>query len=155
MKLGFTGTQSGMTDGQKSAFIKLIGRLKPTEFHHGDCVGSDAEAHDLIRTYYPDCKIIGHIPLKDYKRAFKKCDEERPPKNYLERNEDIARECKLVIAAPKEMTETVRSGTWATIRRARKVKTSIIIIWPNGACEKETFPSAEGAGLPTEDVTNE
>lgn len=151
MKVGFTGTQSGMTKAQKLSFLTLLKRIKPAELHHGDCVGADADAHDLTRELLPQTKVTGHIPLDDYKRAFKKCDEEREPLPYLERNEKIARECDLIIAAPKEDEETLRSGTWATIRRARKTRTNILIIWPNGTIKKETFIKA-GEGLPIEEA---
>ena len=55
----------------------------------------------------------------------------RKPKPYLERNKDIVDETGLLIATPKG-EEIVRSGTWSTIRYARKNHKKIIIIMPNG-----------------------
>jgi hypothetical protein len=37
-----------------------------------------------------------------------------------------------VIAAPMSSAEILRSGTWATIRYARKAGKPVLIIWPNG-----------------------
>ena len=45
MKIGFTGTQKGMTHHQ---LIKLLDELcsySNIELHHGDCIGADAQAH--------------------------------------------------------------------------------------------------------------
>ena len=50
--VGFTGTRQGMTDDQKCALRKLLSEIArngsfPLLFHHGDCVGSDEEAHEI------------------------------------------------------------------------------------------------------------
>ena len=65
-------------------------------------------------------------------RAFCKGDETRKQKDYLDRNHDIVDETELLIACPKEPEEITRSGTWATIRYARKKKKKLRIILPNG-----------------------
>lgn len=62
MKVGFTGTREGMTAAQRLAFSKLIAELFVDEFHHGDCVGSDAEAHDAVVDLYGSDKITIHPP---------------------------------------------------------------------------------------------
>jgi hypothetical protein len=45
-KIGFTGTQDGMTDQQKSMLRDLLDG-GTGEFHHGDGIGADSEAHDI------------------------------------------------------------------------------------------------------------
>lgn len=129
MKIGFTGTQRGMTDAQKNTLRKMV--PKDAELHHGDCVGADAEAHDIFRFYGLAC--VGHPPSNSTKRAFKFVDEWRPEKDYLERNKDIVRETDMLIAAPGEDTELLRSGTWSTVRYARKLGRLVIVIYPNGS----------------------
>lgn len=47
--VAFTGTQQGMTESQKKQFSNLIIELKPKVFIHGDCIGSDSEAHDITK----------------------------------------------------------------------------------------------------------
>jgi hypothetical protein len=137
MKIGFTGTQKGMTAEQKKTFRRLLKQLNPTEFHNGDCLGADLESYLLILIYDAQTKkrvkIVIHPPDKPDKRAFIRFyDEIREPKPYLERDEVIAAECDVLIATPKEFKEEVRSGTWATVRYARKAYKKVYIIWPNG-----------------------
>jgi hypothetical protein len=58
--------------------------------------------------------------------------EERPELPPLDRNKVMVDECPTLIGMPKGMQEELHSGTWATIRYARKRKREIIIVWPNG-----------------------
>lgn len=129
MKIGFTGTQLGMTDAQKSALRQLLSG-KDGEFHHGDCEGADAEAHDIARV----CGfwIIGHPPSNPKKRARKFVDEWRPEKPYLDRNKDIVLDTEWLIAAPAQGVEQLRSGTWSTVRFARKLRRKVILIDTEG-----------------------
>lgn len=146
MKIGFTGTQIGMTDKQKECFIQIIKELKPKtikhdeqqlpdslEFHHGDCIGADEDAHKLIQEHFPWVYIVIHPPTDDSKRAF--CigwHEMRAPLPYLKRDTAIVMETNRLIATPKTTGEKRRSGTWATIRYSRKKKQNRYIIYPNG-----------------------
>lgn len=120
MKVGFTGTQLGMSQHQKEQFVLKLYELNPTQFHHGDCIGADAEAHDIVREFFPNVWIVGHLPQSDGKRAFKKCDEYRDPLPYLVRDHNIVDETDFLIGSPKQDEEVLRSGTWATIRYSRK-----------------------------------
>ena len=46
MKVGITGTRMGMNEHQFDGVQELLTKLYEAgaEFHHGDCVGVDAEA---------------------------------------------------------------------------------------------------------------
>lgn len=120
MKIGFTGTHIGMSQNQKEQFVLKMMELAPTEFHHGDCIGADAEAHDIVREFFPDVKIICHPPKADSKRAWKHCDDYMDPLPYLARDQEIVNDTEFLIGAPKSDNELLRSGTWATIRYSRK-----------------------------------
>ncbi len=133
--IGFTGTQVGMTKPQFTSFFKVYEELGVKELHHGDCIGSDAEAHVVARTH--GSWIVIHPPTSFSKRAFYKGDVYRKPKPYLERNHDIVVDTELMIATPKQMAEITRSGTWATIRYARMMDRKIFIIYPDGTVEEE------------------
>ena len=131
MKMGFTGTQAGMTNRQRSRFAQLLDQ-SVEEFHHGDCIGADEEAHKLTRLTIPDTKIVIHPPSNTSKQAFCASDEIRAPKPYLDRNHDIVDETDELIATPKGFEEELRSGTWATVRYARRKNKKVTIIWPDG-----------------------
>lgn len=132
---GFTGTQAGMSKEQRVAFVTLIKKLKPKEFRHGDCVGADSEAHDLVRATLQPCPILIHPPENTSKRAYKLGDHEFRFKSYLARNHDIVDHSEYLIATPYTSTEELRSGTWATVRYARKTGKKVYLILPNGKIE--------------------
>jgi len=145
---GFTGTERGMTGLQSLALVNLfhehryVIRNKSAHaiiyLHHGVCIGADAEAHgiareaDMRRWLHPpvDVSRLARVKLLEDDR----CELALP---YLERNHKIVDACTTLFAAPRELHEIVRSGTWATIRYARKKKRRIIIVWPNGNVSEE------------------
>lgn len=137
MIIGFTGTAQGMTHAQKVGLVGLLESLDGiAEFHHGICVGSDAQAHFLFRSSkHGRGEIIGHIPINKGmvdQHALADCDHVRPPFSFLVRNGNIVSEADKIIATPRGMEEELRSGTWSTVRYARKAKRPLYIIWPNG-----------------------
>ena len=130
MIVGFTGSSEGMSDDQIKELWHWLGIYADVEnefeFHHGDCVGADAEAHDIakLRRY----KTIAHPPTIENKRAFKAADIILEAKKYLDRNQDIAEVCDVLIAAPLTDKEVLRSGTWSTIRKAKKLNKEVIML---------------------------
>jgi hypothetical protein len=130
--VGFTGTRQGMTEAQKSTLRALLDG-GAGEFHHGDCVGADSQAHDIAN----ECgySIVLHPPTDHSQRAWRKVPlhMERPKKPYLDRNKEIVRETASLIAAPAEPEEQLRSGTWSTVRFARKQRKAVFLILPDGS----------------------
>jgi len=125
--IGFTGTRRGMTQKQKDELYNFLCQYKGGVFHHGDCVGADLEAHSIASKL--GFKIVIHPPRNPEKRAF--CEGVvLEGKNYLERNRDIVEACDILVAVPKENQEVLRSGTWASIRYAKKVGKLVKIIYP-------------------------
>lgn len=133
MNIGFTGTRHGLTWAQRGRLIHLLRYSfnPPGVFHHGDCVGADAMAHDLARR--AGYQIVRHPSLNPKHRAF--CNEgvQRKLKRYLDRNHDIVDESDILIACPYQAKEVMRSGTWATVRYARKKGKPVILMFPSGA----------------------
>jgi hypothetical protein len=130
MLLGFTGTQLGMTDTQRSSVLQFLRDHEPSRVFHGMCVGADADFHRLVRDLLPDTTIVG-VPCDILsKRADVQCDIVRPARPPLLRNRDIVACCDMLIACPKEITEQTRSGTWATVRLALKSRKPIHIFYP-------------------------
>jgi len=137
--VGFTGTQEGMTSQQIAKVREFMISLNPIKAHHGDCIGADAQFHSICRDLM--IYIVGHpgMDAKGYsrKRAFGKCDEINPVLPYLERNQNIVNECTILIAAPEGYLEEVRSGTWSTVRKARKANRALFIVFPDGTISTE------------------
>lgn len=140
--IGFTGTQKGMAGGRQiQAIIDLL-RWCPQlqRVHHGDCVGADNEFDCLVRMYAESehrehITVHVHPPTNNSKRAF--CDVNRivlanvvhEPRPYLDRNKDIVVAVDFLIAAPFEQDEQLRSGTWSTIRYARKIGKPHLVVY--------------------------
>ena len=131
MRVGFTGTQHGMTDAQAARLNTLLVLYDCTEFHHGDCIGADAQAHDIAQSL--PASIVIHPPTDSSKRAFKDGGMLLPRLPYLERNHAIVDTTELLIATPHQSTEVLRSGTWATIRYARRIGSRCIVINLDGS----------------------
>lgn len=141
LKLGFTGTQTGMTDFQEERLNahlhRWIKKYKKLEIHHGDCIGADEEFHKICITYwenaYPGAtSVVLHPPLVSAKRAYTTWvrQREETPLDYLARNHKIVEAVDGMLGAPKGMEEELRSGTWATIRYAKKIEKPLIVLWP-------------------------
>jgi len=122
MRVGFTGTREGMSQFQKEELILQLYKLVPTEFHHGDCVGADEEAHEIVRQFFPDSIIVVHPPKNPYKRAYKVGDVTMYVEDYLPRDMNIVNETEFLIGAPLVNKPTKSSGTWFTIEYAQSLK---------------------------------
>lgn len=127
MKIGFTGTQLGMSLKQKEQLRLILKRDMPEEFHHGDCIGADSEAHDIALVERVKMIVI-HPPLNTKKQAncFNRPSGKTtvilcPPKDYLDRNKDIVFYTDGLVVAPKSDIEEIRSGTWSTYRYAKRI----------------------------------
>lgn len=136
MKIGFTGTRQGMTPQQRTslsfvlrAFIQTDG-VDRLPFHHGDCIGADSEAHDIARDL--NCFITIHPPTKSSLRAYRGGDFVHAAEDYMDRNRAIVSACDVIIACPKEYDTVRRSGTWATMRFAKRAGKSVVMIRPDG-----------------------
>lgn len=151
MKVGFTGTRHGLSDSQQMSLCAwLAGGDKGicdsdlrkqkdwqiTELHQGCCVGADEECVTTVVNNLPDCKIFGYPSnLKGMTSEYAVehshvLDHVRPP---LVRNHNIVDACERLIACPEGMEEEFpRSGTWATIRYARKKDIPVTILFPDG-----------------------
>lgn len=136
-QIGFTGTQRGMTGDQLDRVWRLLVEFAPGTIHHGDCIGADEQIHSLAVVkgrYY----IVIHPPSDAKKRAWcTNFTEARPEKPYLQRNGDIVAETTLLIACPDGYNERIRSGTWVTVRCARRMGRSIVIVRPDGTTSWE------------------
>jgi len=144
--VGFTGTSSGMTEAQERTVERILRRVLPEWVVHGDCVGADTDFHRLcerLRAEIDGRFKIRIRPCDHPKRAWNEgFDEIKPVKKPLVRNLDIVADSSdegLVIGTPPTDQEIRRSGTWHTLRRARKVTVPMVVVWPDGSVSWENF----------------
>lgn len=134
-KIGFTGTQDGMTEIQKERFFAIYSWylrnfLDDLEFHQGQCIGADQEALEIVQSL-GGVWTVSHPPTETRRQHNILCDEIREPKWFLDRDHDIVDEVNVLLAAPRSRKEELRSGTWATVRYARKVLRPLEMVWPD------------------------
>ena len=135
--VGFTGTKNGMSASQKFELVEYLRYLKAQGyivFHHGDCIGADAQAAALAKQLgYIVIAHPGHPKDKTNTmfRAFTTFnDEVLEVKPFIKRDHDIVDASERMIATPAG-EEIVRSGTWATVRFAKKIGKEVHIIMPS------------------------
>ena len=127
-RIGFTGTREGLTGDQSAALYELLcDRLTNPRFlgawwlHHGCCQGADAAAHAMGIEL--SMRLVGHLPT-DSKFLMPDMDgftELRPRADYLSRNRHIVDETGELVACPVG-PEKLHSGTWSTVRYARRMR---------------------------------
>ncbi len=154
MKIGFTGTRKGLTEAQLTALrqILLSGLREPLgspqiliEARHGDAVGGDEQFHGLcIELKMPE--IVIHPPSDPKYRSF--CHEHSPGEGdtkitvlpegpYLDRDHAMVDSVEFLLACPLTVEERLRSGTWATLRYARRINRRRLLITPKGDLKEE------------------
>lgn len=140
MIIGFTGHRRELSGPQSRMLTGLVISIGLdtiiSSVHHGDCVGADA-AFDAL------CEGLGikreaHPGPDGPDRAYCDADVIHEQRPYLQRNHDIVDVCDLLIACPRG-AEIQRSGTWSTIRYARRLPRRIVIVWPDGSTEPARF----------------
>lgn len=140
--IGFTGSRYPLAPVQAVEVASAIAaaRTANARFSHGDCVGGDEEAHFIAM----DLGYVVHVwPPKDNRlRAFTTGHFIHAPADYPIRNSSIVMMSDTLIAAPAgPEVDNPRSGTWQTVRKARRKGIPITIIYPDGTAEEE--PGAE------------
>lgn len=117
MIVAVTGSRHGGSDAQLEELRVVLLRLGATELHHGDCVGVDAQSHAIGRELR--LRIVVHPPLMDAARAWCAGDVVLPPMGYIPRDHALVDASAYLIALP-DGPERLRSGTWLTVRYARR-----------------------------------
>jgi hypothetical protein len=143
----FTGTKAGMSSAQLQTFhdvLKDAGYV--ALFRHGACVGADRQAHNAA---WGHVSVIDMWPSNVTQDMWAKHVKQHYDRNTptifsiqpihlpLTRNRLMLIDSGLLIATPRETEEVIRSGTWTTIRYARKMKVPIVRIHANGEIVRE------------------
>ena len=142
MIVGFTGSRHPRPAETLERLRALLLEWGATEGHHGDCLGFDAQAHDICVEL--GIRTVIHPPTDARMRAWKTGDVELPEKPYLDRNKDIVLAVQKVIAAP-DGPERARSGTWSTVRFAKsKGVRGVVLAWPAPTGVDTAMPERRG-----------
>jgi hypothetical protein len=139
MILGFTGTRRGMTPPQYEVILAYLKDMNPEYVVHGGAIGADEEfgamvihEHELSISNTYTCTMEVYPASRERATrwtSFAKVHQVMLP---LERNILIVARCDLLLATPETQQEVLRSGTWATIRAARRSGKSHTIVFPDG-----------------------
>lgn len=133
-RVGFSGTRYGLTGGQgyvlDSILYVLFDSRGSVELHEGDCIGADEYAATSATSI--GYRVVCHPPTNSLLRAHAPHNELLPPLPFLRRNRKIVEDTDILLATPSDDLEVMRSGTWATIRHARKLERPRIVIGPYG-----------------------
>lgn len=146
-KIGVTATQQGLTAAQKITGRHLMEGA--SELHHGDCIGGDYDLHCIGRHSAADPRIVIHPPADPKKRAWCVGDALLRPDDYRERNTHIVELADVLLAFPAGMFEVVRSGTWMTVRIARRTHVPVVVVWPDGTAIRANDPASTKQGATT------
>jgi hypothetical protein len=126
-KCGFTGTHKGAQAIQLELAKQKLMLLKQegfSELHHGMCIGADEQVAKIAKEL--GFRVVAHPGLaKDptnllYRSEWDGNDEVREAKPFIERDHDIVNETEVMLATPLTYEEITRSGTWTTVRYAKK-----------------------------------
>lgn len=129
--VGFTGARRGMTEAQKKGVTNVLWCLHAKRVVHGDCLGADADFHEIAKKMGLGVRL--RPSNHERQRAFcEDADEVRAPAEPLVRNKHIVSDSEVLIATPETDTEVTRSGTWSTVRQARRVRSPVILVLPDG-----------------------
>lgn len=135
-RYGFTGTRRGLTMFQKDALRQVLEhglrRFGKVEVYHGDCIGADAQ----FDTIAADLNVPRFLLPSDIEAMRAHCERRgaiviEPPARPLKRNDRIVSLAEVMIGCPETDYEVLKSGTWATIRRTRKAKRPLVLIFPS------------------------
>jgi hypothetical protein len=129
MIVGVTGTRHGVSEMTMHKLRIFLQTNRATELHHGDCIGFDAQAHDLANEL--GLTTVGHPPLDNKFRAFKATSFSHTPQPYFERNRRIVHSVQHLISAPDKPEAAPGvpcGGTWYTTRYARSIERSYTVI---------------------------
>lgn len=145
LNIGITGSRRFPRIPQRTRFAGVLARIAErypgiVAIHHGCCTGADELAHHIGRRIpgcqlfgYPGMDALGNSPYRMRERGgFTTLHE---PALYAERNERIVRASTVVIACPlwpEDDPRSVRSGTWQTVRKARKLHKPVLAIMADG-----------------------
>lgn len=130
--VAFSGSRHPLPAAQVAAVAREFVALGLTRLHHGVCRNGVGAGGD--RTWRGECDVM-------------RGDVVHAEAGHLARNGVIAAAGEVLVAAPREEHgETLRSGTWWTVRAARRLGRPVAIVRPSGRVERERWPAPPRGG---------
>lgn len=130
--IGITGTRNGANPAQLAELRERLARFTVMRelhyLHHGDCVGVDAQAHELALEF--GMLVHCHPPIdKTYRAYTTGWHTLWREASYRARNQAIVDACDILLAVPDRPASLAgRSGTWMTVRMAERAGKPNIVI---------------------------
>jgi hypothetical protein len=150
LNIGITGSRKPLPTIQIKSLYFVMMKLCLDELamdggsvaiHHGCCVGADEEAHNLAETM-AGVSIHGHPGMDEWGKSrltlpTGKYDYDilHSRELYKTRNWNIVNVSDVLIACPaypENDKGSRRSGTWQTVRMARRASKTVKYVWANG-----------------------
>jgi hypothetical protein len=134
IRYSFTGTTN--PNGSSPKLIEhVIRNLEDvTQVNTGAAVGVDTYAYEYAVEFFPQAEHRVYVPKGKFHNSelVHKAEENGHrviliPGGYMARNDALVANADILIGFPQTAAEVLRSGTWATIRRGRKVGISVRI----------------------------
>jgi hypothetical protein len=148
--LAFTGTRRGLTPAQLAALRVVLAEIRfhNSVVHNGAAEGADEEMLDLLAEGLAGRPTVHLWPCNrerqqwafEWALAFSKAlhpsARVHPTAPPLERNRRMVAAASVVVACP-DGPERLRSGTWSTVRAARRRGREVVLVWPDGSVTRE------------------
>lgn len=154
LDIAVTATRRGLTSPQREcAKLNLAFHLDQSiVLRHGMCSGGDTELHHIARELGVKPEnghwIEGHPghSRNGLSSHFVQTDVDLQHESleYLARDDVMVDRCDVLWGFPGTVKPIQRgSGTWYTIRYARRIRKPLLIIYPNGSMKWENMPEDE------------
>lgn len=125
--VSFTGTAGALSRAERVFIRAVLVRIRADRYVTGGADGVDTTVHFAAAQLWPDAKHLVLAPRAPWsERVASGAQIEFAPEGrsvsdaYMRRNDQLVAASPLLVAFPRSGVEKLRSGTWATIRRARK-----------------------------------
>ena len=122
--VGFTGTRQGMSRLQASQLQYVLAVFRHSDQHvRRDSMFVDGNSPDggADQQARAIAAALGYVTKQEP-------PDGRSAADMLARNRRIVAQCTVLVAAPLTDKEELRSGTWATVRYARKAGKPVVML---------------------------
>lgn len=136
MILAVSGTRYGLTAKQHDAAFAALRKIKPTGVRHGCALGADEEFVFLCFALRPRPRVEAFPSTFENwtsADALALSDAQAKPAEALARNRTIVTGAARLLAAPAEMEDPGKGGTWYSIKFARGLGVPTTVILPDGS----------------------